>query len=143
MTVLVGPDLELQGAIVAALNASIELKALIGSPPRIFQDPPQSKNWPGDYVVVGDGDANDDSDQCLAATLIYPKLHVWSRTPGWESAKKIAAVIWQTLHNATLTLSENRCFSILLEQSIPLRDPDGITKHIALTYRARIETPAA
>jgi hypothetical protein len=141
MTVSLGPDWELQTAIVTALNASANLKSLIGDPPRIYQEIPQGA-WPGAYVVMGEGDCHDDSAQFLTATNVFPKIHVWSRSPSWAEAKKIATVVWQLLHNQTISLSENRFFSILLDQSVAMKDPDGVSRHIALTYRARVETPA-
>lgn len=135
-----GPDLDLQAAIVAALTDSDDLTAIIGT--RIYQDAPPG-NWPGPYVTIGEGQVLDASDECLDAVDVVAVIHAWSRKPpGFIEVKRMAWAIKSALHNATLTLENNTCFSIMLESAITMRDPDGVTKHAALSFRARIE-PAA
>lgn len=142
MTAPIGPKLDLQAAIVARLGASTDLKALIGNPIRI--NPVQTTAWPGSYIEIGEGDGNDASDSCGSEVLLYPKIDIWSRADrSFADAEKIAFTIWRLLHNADLPLTENTLFSLMFEQSVPMRDPDGITLHIALTYRARVQIPAA
>lgn len=135
-----GPDLDLQAAIVDALTDSAALTALVST--RIYQDAPPG-NWPGDYVTLGEGQVLDASDECSDAVEVLPVIHAWSRRgTGFFEVKRMAHAIKSALHNATLTLENNVCFSIMLESAVIMRDPDGITKHAALTFRARIE-PAA
>ena len=140
MTDYIGPDLELQGAIVATLKASAPLQGLIGNPPRIYQDAPPD-TWPGAYITLGPAQVIDDSVECLDAVEIYPDIHVWSQGKGWSEIKRIAGLVRKTLHDASITLTENRCVSILHETSHAMRDPDGITKHMVVTFRALVEEP--
>jgi hypothetical protein len=154
VTSKLGPSLELQGAIVTALSADAALKALIGVPPRI--NPPQSKDWPGSYIEIGEGQEVADLAECIDGSEVIFDIHIWSRGPNpgvieasFADAKKIAATIWDCLKSANLVLTENRLLPLeaddqFIERSSQqhLRDPDGITKHIVLTLRAVTE-PAA
>lgn len=140
MTDYIGPDLELQGAIVAVLKASAPLQALIGNPARIYQDAPPDV-WPGAYITIGDCQTIDDSAECLTACEVYPDLHVWSQGKGWSEVKRIASLVRKLLNNATLDLTENRCVSILHETTHMLTDEDGKTRHAVVTFKALVEEP--
>jgi hypothetical protein len=139
MTVQSGPDLELQIAMVAVLVANTDLKSLIGSTPRIYQDVPATPTFP--YVTIGEAQTVPDLAECIDGSEIFPVFHIWSRASGFTEAKKISATIWAALNGATLTLSQNKC--VLLERDgvgdQAMRDPDGTTKHIASHYRAVCE----
>lgn len=139
MTVTVGPDLELQIAIVTVLAASVDLKTLIGNPIRLYQDVPATPTFP--YVTIGEAQAIPDIAECIDGSEVFPVLHIWSRGAGFTEAKKISATIWAALNGATLTMSQNKC--VLLERDglgdQAMRDPDGVTKHIASHYRAICE----
>lgn len=148
MTSKLGPSLELQGAIVAALTADAAVKALIGTPPRI--NPAQTPTWPGSYITLGEGDAVPDLAECIDGREVFSDIHIWSRVDkSFADAKKISATIWDCLKNANLSLTENRLLPVegdnqfvewVSEQK--LRDPDGQSLHIVLTLRSLTE-PAA
>lgn len=143
-----GPSLELQGAIVAALTADTAVKALIGAPPRI--NPVQTTTWPGSYITIGEGQDVPDLAECIDGSEIYTDIHIWSRVDkSFADAKKISATIWDCLKHAALALTENRLLPIEGETQFlervseqKLRDPDGLTLHIIVTLRA-ITEPAA
>lgn len=139
MTAPLGPDLDLQTAIVAVLRANADLKTLIGDPIRLYQDVPADAVFP--YVTIGEAQVVPDFAECIDGSEVFPVFHIWSRASGFTEAKKIAATIWAALSSATLTMTQNRC--ILLERDAlgdqAMRDPDGTTKHIASHYRALCE----
>lgn len=139
MTVSLGPDLELQIAIVTALKASADLKTLLGDPIRLYQDVPDDAAFP--YITIGPGQTLPDLAECIDGSEVFPAIHIWSRANGWSEAKKIAATIWAVLGVATFTMTQNRC---LLFERDGLGDQqgemvDGITKHIISHYRALCE----
>lgn len=136
----IGPDLELQGAIVTLLSADSELQGYLGNPARIYQEVPSDAEKP--YVAIGESDVLDDSVQCLAGVEVFPELHVWTDEPGFETAKKIGAIIRNLLHDASLSLTENRCASILHRRTANLRDQNYPVKHIIVTFAARLENAA-
>lgn len=141
MTAPLGEDLDLQTAITTALEASADLKSLIGDPPRIKQSLLSDTLPP--YITVGEAQVIDASDSCVNAVEVYPAIHVWSRpTQGsgsFREAKQIAAAVKAVLHNAVLPLTQNRCFSILFDRQDAMRDPDGVTRHISITFKSRVE----
>lgn len=139
MTVQAGPDFELQKAIVTILRADTDVKTLLGASPRIYQDVPDQPTFP--YVTVGEGQETPDLAECIDGSEIFPVLHVWSRTSSFEEAKKISATLRQALIGATFSLSGHRCLIFERDElgDQALRDPDGITKHIASHYRAVTE----
>lgn len=138
MTVTLGPDLELQGAVVAVISADTDVKLLIGTPPRI--NPAQSEAWPGSYIEIGEGRNVPDLAECIDGSEVYLDIHVWSRKDtSFADAKKIAATIWAALRASTITLTENRLLTLLPEGQQHMRDPDGQTLHVVLTLKALCE----
>src|SRR4051812_241898 len=99
-----GPDLELQAAIVAALNADATLQGLVGNPPRIYQQAPGDGAWTLAYVTIGEAQNVPDLAECIDGSEIFVTLHVFSRGKGYEEAKRIVAAIEAALHDASLTL---------------------------------------
>lgn len=141
MTAILGPDWELQTAIVAALKASADLQSLLGSPMRIYQKVPANPVFP--YLTIGESQDIPDRAACVDGHEIFPPIHVWSRPASgtYQEAKQIAANIWTCLRDATLTMSENRC--VIFERD-SLGDQvgeetDAVTKHVICHYRALME----
>lgn len=134
-----GPDLELQGAIVAKLKADGALQALIGNPIRLYQDVPTPNTLTFPYVTIGEGQNVPDQVQCIDGSEIFVDLHVWSRATGFPECKRIAAAIEAALNDADLTLDSNRCVVILRDGARYLRDQDLVTKHAVITLRALTE----
>lgn len=135
----IGPSLDLQGAIATTLCADNELAALFGGKVRLYQDVPANPSFP--YITIGEGHLVPDVSDCIDGAEIYPVLHIWSRASGFEEAKKIAATGWTALRDATFNMTETRCVLFERDQlgDQELRDPDGVTKHIACHYRALCE----
>lgn len=145
MTSKLGPSLEVQIAIVAALSADIAVKGLIGSPARI--NPPQAQTWPGSYIEIGDGHDVPDLAECIDGTEVFTNIHIWSREDrSFSDAKKIAATVWDCLKSASISLAESRILPVECDNQYfervseqRLRDPDGTTLHVVLTIRALTE----
>lgn len=136
---LKGPTLELQEAMVSVWRASADVKALIGSSPRI--NPIQTEDWPGSYIEIGDGQELPDEAECIEGSELYFDVHIWSRADGnFSDVNKIGTALWAAIKTATITLTENTF--VLIERSSfrRLRDPDGVTLHGVLTLRALTET---
>ena len=138
MTSKLGPSLEIQAAIVAALSADAAVKTLIGTTPRI--NPVQSTTWPGSYIEIGEGQEIPDLAECIDGTEVFFDIHIWSRADrSFADAKKIAATIWDCLKSAAMTLTENRLLLIERETQQHMRDSDGVTLHVVLSLRALTE----
>lgn len=135
-----GPDVELQGAIVAELKADTTLRTLIGNPVRLHQVVPKEPTFP--YVTIGESQNVPDLAGCINGSEIFVTLHVFSRTEpdqGYAEAKRIIAALDNVLHDADLTLAENRCVLIERDGSRVFTDADNSTRHGVVSYRALVE----
>jgi hypothetical protein len=141
VTSKLGPSLELQVAYVTAIKSSADVKALIGDPPRI--NPERSKEWPGSYIELGDGQDVPDLAECIDGSELFHDIHIWSRIgTNFADVNKIAANLWAAISGATISLTENKLLEIERGNLQRFRDPDGISLHGVLTIRALTE-PAA
>jgi hypothetical protein len=129
------PSLALQKAVVAALVADTAVGALIGE--RIYDAPPRDATFP--YVTVGQVNTTDWSTGTEAGAEHQLTLHVWSRERGKKQCYAIAEAVEAALHDAALTLEDHALVNIRFEFAETRRDPDGITFHSAIRFRAATE----
>jgi Protein of unknown function (DUF3168) len=127
----------LQKAIYAALSGDAALAAMLGDPPRILDDPAGGVELP--YIQIGDGTESDwgsTTDNCSEHQLT---IHVWSRAGGRMEARAILSGVYDVLHDANLTLEENRLVNLRFVLSQVFRENDGETYHGIARYRAVTE----
>jgi hypothetical protein len=127
----------LQKTIYAALAADTGLVALIGDPPRLYDDAPGASDLPA--VQIGDGLESDWSTQTDAGAEHDLTIHVWSRAGGRKEARMILARIAGVLHVANLTLEDNTLINLRFVSSQVFREGDGETYHGVARYRAVTE----
>lgn len=137
MAVSLGPDQEFQSAIVTALNASADIKTLIGDPPRIYETVPTGAKFP--YLALGESQNVPDLADCIDAATVYADLHIWSVDSGFAECQSIAATALAVITAATLTMTQNRCVDCMSNGIRYLRDPDGITRHAVLTIKGLVD----
>lgn len=123
------PSLALQGAFLQAIVAAVPL--ITG---RVYDSPPASASFP--YVTIGEIQVNADLADCYGGSESFAEVHVWSRAVGFPEAKRIADQIRGALHDADLALDGHSLELLHFRDARTLRDPDGITNHIAMTFRA-------
>lgn len=131
------PALELQGAIVAVLKTDGALQTIMGGNVRLYQDVKPGTDFP--YATIGDAQQLPDKAECINGSEIFLDIHVWSRAKGDPEVRNIAASISDALDEIALTLPNHACRLIEREDIRFLRDPDGITRHAVLTFRALTE----
>lgn len=133
------PSLDLQKAIVAALRADAGVEALVVD--RIYDRVPPTVQFP--YVSIGAESALEDDpggdEDCGVGYEVTIGLDVWSRAVGKPEMKRIAGAVRAALHLQDLELDNHRL--VLLEHVATryLTDPDGLTSHGALDFRALID----
>jgi hypothetical protein len=126
------PSLALQGAINTRLRAQV--LAVSG---RVFDEVPQDVAFP--YVELGEFQTVDDGAQCHDGQEVFATLHVWSRAAGQVEAKTIAGAVRGALHEAELALGAAWQFLEIAHQDTRyLKDPDGLTSHAVLSFRALV-----
>lgn len=124
---------ELQKAIYQHLSADAAVKAEIGEPARIFDDPPQGTAFP--YMTLGEAKATDwkGVDGGLEHDL---KLYVFSRYAGRREVKRILGVVYDALHDAGLALAGHSLINIRFVFGDVFRRQDGETYQGVARFRA-------
>lgn len=140
------PTLALQAAIVAALKADSSLTGLIAG--RVYDRIPNLHQFP--YIRVGDSDEDlPDLADCIDGSEIFSTLHAFSRPQedatnatqprGKVEVKRIAGAAKRAIHGANLSLEDNRLILIEHYRTVFLTDPDGLTEHAIIMFRALTE----
>lgn len=126
------PSLALQGAINTKLRTDVA--AVAG---RVLDRVPANVVFP--YIEIGDFQTVDDGAQCHDGVEVYATLHIWSRAVGQVEAKTIAGAVRGSLHEAALDLGSAWQFIEIAHQDTRhLKDPDGVTSHSVITFRALV-----
>lgn len=132
--------LELQGAIVAALKADTGVSGIVGD--RVFDYVPRSSGsvtaeFP--FVAIADFQELTEDADCIPGAEIFVTIDVWSRAIGKPEAHRLASAVKAALTDLTLT-----DFALVMlehDSTRTLTDPDGLTTHAVLTFRAFVEQP--
>ncbi len=127
--------LALQKAVYAALAADDGVGALIGD--RIYDGAPRNAVFP--YLTIGQTTQTDWSTGTEDGTEHRLTLDVWSRQGGKSECHAIADTIRVALHDAALALDGHALVNLRFETADIARDPDGITFHGRLRFRAVTE----
>lgn len=132
------PSVILQQAILGALTATGAAGSLVSG--RIYDAVPRNTEPGKPYITFGAFQVIDDGAGCIDGAEVYVTIDVWSVTVGSIEAKTIAAAVAADLNGADLDLSpDHHLVEILHQNTRVLADPDGITTHAVLTFRALTE----
>ena len=132
---MANPELELQGEIIKRLKADPAVTALVAG--RVYDSVPQSSTFP--FVSLGACQTVDTRAECIASYEIFQQLDAWSRAVGYPEVKRIEDAVRFALDDAPLELPTNGLVFIQYEDANTSRDPDGLTSHSALSFRASVE----
>lgn len=122
--------LALQKAIVARLKA-----AATGAGNNVFDRVPESNPFP--RITIGEGQTLPDNSDCRRGSDVTLEVHVWSREVGWPEAKAIASQVRVALDDPLPLALDSHILDLLdFADARYLRDPDGITNHVAMSFRA-------
>lgn len=127
------PSLPLQATLVAMLKGNIG--TAVGN--RVYDSPPANPQFP--YVTLGDCQVLPDKADCIDGTECFPVIDVWSRAVGYPETKTIAAEVVSVLDDQPLTVAGFEVTVFELHNLQYLRDPDGLTHHASITFRALIQ----
>ncbi|MAW80217.1 MAG: hypothetical protein CMI63_08255 [Parvularcula sp.] len=124
---------ELQKAVYQTLSADAAIKAAVGDPARIFDDPPPDALFP--YLTLGEARASDwkGVEGGLEHDL---RLYVFSRYAGRREVKRILSAVYDALHEAALTLSGHDLINIRFVFADAFRRTDGETYQGVARFRA-------
>lgn len=130
--------IELQAGIYAALIADATLTGLLGQDAngdeKVYDTPlPQV---PAPYVVIGESVSTDAGAQAIDGQYHALTIHVWTEEPSTLGNRKMQAAIRAALHEQEPALSAGTCVFLRCESQETLHDPDGVSKHGILRFRA-------
>jgi hypothetical protein len=128
-------SLALQKAIYAALVADGAVGALIGD--RVYDSAPRHADFP--YATIGETRVADWSTGTEAGAEHRITLHLWSRQPGKAECWTVIDAVEAALHDAALALDGASLVNLRFESADARRDPDGITWHGVMRFRAVTE----
>lgn len=123
---------ELQRASIAWLKADPAVTALVGG--RIYDGPPPNPTFP--YVTIGPDQTLSTRADCFDGSEIVIQFDAWSRTSTQVEAKNIGEAVRRSLNGAPLELIGYVLTDLWLDTMQTLRDPDGLTSHAVITFRA-------
>lgn len=122
----------LQQAVFAALGADAGVIALLGAPPRVYDDVPRDAAMP--YLVIGEGGENDWSTKTEPGTEHVIAIHVWSRGAGMKECKQLADAVRVALDGADTGVSG--VVGLRFQNAAFTRESDGRTLRAILRFRA-------
>jgi uncharacterized protein DUF3168 len=127
------PSLELQAAIVGVLKSDPGVQAVVGS--RIYGEVPPNPVFP--YISLGDNQVLPDNPQadCIDGMEVFWQIDGWARDPTFPTDKQISKAVVAALDEFDLQVAGYLVVACQLNTVNYLRDPDGITRHAAISFR--------
>ena len=122
---------QLQSAIYTALNVNAITNTLNCG---VYDEVVEGNSYP--FITLGEETAIDYSTNNLVGAETTVNVHIWSRYKGAKQTKEIMDKVHDLLHDVSLTVSGVNLINLRFEYSDILRDPDGITRHGVMRFRA-------
>jgi hypothetical protein len=121
----------LQSAIYTALNVPAITTTLACG---VYDEVIEGNSYP--FITLGEETAIDYSTNNLVGAETTINIHIWSRYKGSKQTKEIMDKVHDLLHDVSLTVSGVNLINLRFEYSDIMRDPDGITRHGVMRFRA-------
>ena len=122
----------LQEALYARLNNDSTLTSTYGA--AVYDEVPEGSGFP--YVAIGESTALDYSTNDVTGSENTLVFHVWSQYRGAKETKNIMDRLHDLLHDYSLSVTGANLINLRFEFSDLVRDPDGITRHGVMRFRA-------
>jgi hypothetical protein len=130
---------EFQKGLYAALTGNSALMAVAQA---VYDTPPQSADGGASgafpYITIGLAVTTEDDRGTKLGHSILARIHTWSRTGSMAECKQVQGLIYDALHNQTISVTGFSVYSVLRETSDTLRDADGVF-HGVCEYRTLLE----
>lgn len=123
---------ELQTAIYSALSGDSNLTSTLGA--SVFDEVPDQSSYP--FVALGEETVVEYDTKDLDGASHTINIHVWSQYKGAKETKQIMDRIHTLLHDSSLSVSGFNLIRMQFEFSDIMRDPDGVTRHGVMRFRA-------
>ena len=135
---MASPSRELVGVSVARLRATPAVTALVGT--NIHYRAPEDAPFP--HIADFDTSTVRDDATCVTGRQITMNVHVWTRDgiDPLQDARAIVDAVVEALHHAELPLPTNRLLTLNHRGDRIFYDPDGLTGHGVVEFRAIIQS---
>ena len=124
----------LQTAIYSRLNNDATLTNTHGA--GVYDEVQEGNSYP--FVTIGEETTIDYSTKDVDGGELTVNIHVWSQYKGSKETKTIMDRIHDLLHDYNLSVTGYNLVNSRFEYSDIMRDPDGITRHGVMRFRAII-----
>ncbi len=124
----------LQSTIYSTLNNDNTLTSTLGA--GVFDEVTEGTTYP--FVAIGEDTVTDFGTKTEDGGQFTINIHVWSQYTGSKETKNIMDRIHDLLHDSNLSVTGFNLVNLRFEFSDILRDPDGITRHGVMRFRAII-----
>jgi len=122
----------LQERLYTTLNSDSNLTSTQGA--AVYDEVPENASFP--YVQIGRETSADYSTVDVTGSEVTINMDVWSQYKGSKEVKNLMDRIHTLLHDSSLSVTGHNLINMRLEFIDVLRDPDGITRHGIMRFRA-------
>ena len=123
----------LQTAVYNALTGSTPLTNVAG----VYDFVPEGSSFP--YVKIGDQTMVDDGTKTKQGSDFTLIIHTFSRYRGGKEIKEIMSLVYDILHESSLTVS-GAMNNMRFEFSDIIKESDGLTTHGVQRFRTFVLT---
>jgi hypothetical protein len=125
-------------ALMARLSGEVEVQAILGNPPRIYDRAPGGAAFP--FLTVGQGETTPVDADTPGLNDHRLTLHIWGRRDDRDAVRDALGAVRTALHQADLSLSGGaRCVLCRVVYTDFFTAPDGRTLHGVLRVRALLD----
>lgn len=124
----------LQTTIYSTLSSDNTLTSTLGS--GVYDEVVEGATYP--FVALGEETAIDYSTKNTNGGETTINVHIWSQYKGSKETKQIMDRIHDLLHDSNLSVTGFNLINLRFEFSDIMRDPDGVTRHGVMRFRAII-----
>ncbi|MBL4617068.1 MAG: DUF3168 domain-containing protein [Robiginitomaculum sp.] len=130
----ISAELALQEAIFSHLQQDANVQAVLGSPVRLYDDPPAEPIYP--FASFGRHQSRDTDADTFALNEQTLSLHIWSRYRGKREAQQILEAVRGSLNDMPPAMNGHRLVSIRTVFADVLRARNGRIFQAILRLRA-------
>jgi len=123
----------LQTTIYNALNVSAITTTLSCG---VYDEVIEGNTYP--FITLGEETTIDYSTKTATGSETTVNIHIWSQYKGSKQTKEIMDKVHDLLHDSNLSVTGFNLINLRFEFSDIMRDPDGITRHGVMRFRAII-----
>ena len=123
----------LQTTIYTALNVNAITTTLACG---VYDEVIEGNTYP--FITLGEETTIDYSTKTATGSETTINIHIWSQYKGSKQTKEIMDKIHDLLHDSNLSVTGFNLINLRFEFSDIMRDPDGITRHGVMRFRAII-----